>query len=111
MYIKVSTLGYGILIILLSVALVYLILCLRNLNSLIKQVSKFWQDNNDNFSKVATSLPKASDNIAELSENLKLVSEVVTETAATAIETKNDIALYLETLKSILTLIKNVWSK
>ncbi len=111
MYIEISTLCYGILAILAAVALIYLILCLNKLNSLLKQISIFWSDNHTSISSSVKAMPKAADNVVEISENLKVVSEVITETTATAIETKEDISVYFETIKDILNIIKKVWLK
>ena len=111
MYIEVSTLCYGILMILAVVALVYLILCLNKLNLLLKQVSIFWNENSANISKVAKSMPVITNNAIEVTENLKTTSDVIIEATSTAIDTKEDISNYLETIKDILKIVKSVWLK
>ena len=111
MYIEVSTLCYGILMILAVVALVYLILCLNKLNLLLKQVSVFWNENSTNISDVAKSMPVIINNAIEVSENLKTTSDVIIEATSTAIDTKEDISNYFETIKDILKIVRGVWLK
>ncbi|AGF54590.1 hypothetical protein [Clostridium saccharoperbutylacetonicum] len=111
MYIEVSTLCYGILMILAVVTLVYLILCLSKLNSLLKQISVFWNENSGKISDAAKSMPVIANNAVEVSENLKTTSDVIIEATSTAIDTKEDISNYLETIKDILKIVRSVWLK
>lgn len=111
MYIEVSTLCYGILMILAVVALGYFILCLNKLNLLLKQISGFWNENSANISHFAKSMPVVADNAVEVSENLKTTSDVIIEAASTAIDTKEDLSSYLETIKDIFKIVRSVWLK
>lgn len=109
MYIKLSTLGFGILGILGCAALVYLIICLHKISQLLTKVNSFWDLNNNNLSKVVSDLPKATNNIIELTDNLNVVSQVVTQTAASTIEAKENISQYISMAKDIISIVKKVF--
>lgn len=111
MYIEVSTLCYGILIILAVGVLVYLILCLNKLNLLLKQISVFWNENSTNISETVKSMPVIANNTVELSENLKTTSDVLIEATATAIDTKKEISNQIEIITDIFKIIKSIWLK
>lgn len=111
MYIKLSTLGYVILGILGACALVYLIISLYKLSKILTKVNNFLDSNESNLNTMASALPKASENIAALSENLKDVSEVITTTTAGAIDAKEEIESYIETVKDIILIIRKVFFK
>ncbi|WP_224037054.1 hypothetical protein [Clostridium gelidum] len=111
MYIEVSTLCYGILIILAVVVLVYLILCLNKLNLLLKQISVFWNENSTNISETVKSMPIIANNAVELSENLKTTSDVIIEATSTAIDTKKEIVDHIEIITDIFKIIRGVWLK
>lgn len=111
MYIEVSTLCYGILAILAGIVLVYLILCLNKLNSLLKQISVFWNENSKNISETVKSMPVIANNTVELSENLKTTSDVLIEATATAIDTKKEISDQIGMITDIFKIIKSIWLK
>lgn len=111
MYIEVSTLCYGILIILAVVVLVYLILCLNKLNLLLKQVSVFWNENSTNITETVKSMPVIANNTVELSENLKTTSDVLIEATSTAIDTKKEISDQIGMITDIFKIIKSIWLK
>jgi len=67
--------------------------------------------NEKNIEEVLVSLPKATNNFLELSDNLKDVGEVITETTATAIETKENIENYISIFKDVFMIIQKVFKK
>ena len=111
MYIEVSTLCYGILMILAVVTLVYLILCLSKLNSLLKQISVFWNENSTNITETVKSMPVIANNTVELSKNLKTTSDVLIEATATAIDTKKEISDQIGMITDIFKIIRSIWLK
>lgn len=111
MYIDLPTLGYFFLGLLGAIALIYLIITLNKLFKILSKVNNFLDANEININTVFKSLPKASENVVALSENLKDVSEVITETTAEAIDTKEEIQAYVETIKDIASIIRKVFFK
>lgn len=69
------------------------------------------QRNEKNMDEILVSLPKATDNFLKLSDDLKAVGEVLTETTATAIETKEHIEDYTDIFMDILKIVKTVFTK
>ena len=104
-------LAYFILFVLGSTALVFLIIFLSKLTNLIKRIDKVLEANENNINAVFDTLPQASDNIAQMSENLKDVSDVVTGATASMITTKESVEDYLNFGKDIFGIIKKVFSK
>ena len=111
MYISLFSLAFVILFILGVVALVILIMVLIKLFSFLTRVNGLMERNEKNIDEILISLPKATDNFLELSSDLKAVGEVLTETTATAIETKENIQDYMDIFADILKIIKTVFSK
>lgn len=111
MYISVVSLGFGILCVLGTIALVMLIMVLTKLFSFLTKINGLVARNEKNMDEILVSLPKATKNFLELSDNLKAVGEVLTETTATAIETKEHIDDYMDFFMDILKIIKKVFSK
>lgn len=111
MYIDLSSLAYGTLTILGAAALVLLIMNLIKLFKVISRFNGILEKNEKNINSMLISLPKASNNAAEISENIKVVTEVVTDTTASAIKAKENINDYVTIIKDILTIIKEVFSK
>ncbi|MBU3206024.1 hypothetical protein KPL33_03400 [Clostridium algidicarnis] len=111
MYVTFSGLGYTILGILAAAALIYLIMALNKLSKVLARVDKILGENELNINKVTNYLPKASQNIAEITDNIKDISEVLTTTTADAIDIKEDVEGYLITLKEIISIVKNVFFK
>lgn len=107
MYIDLSIL----LSILGAVALVLLIMNLVKLFKIVSRFNGILQKNEKNINNVLAELPKASNNAAEISDNIKIVTEVITETTASAIKAKENINDYVTIIKDILTIIKEVFSK
>ena len=101
----------GIVFILGAVALVLLIMVLFKLFKILSKVNTLMEKNEKNIDEVLTSLPKATNNFLELSDNLKGVGEVITETTATALETKEHFEDYVSIFKDIFIIIKKVFGK
>lgn len=110
-YVSLSDLFCGLLWILGAVALVYLIIVLRKVYKLLSKAESMLDANEGNINSMMKTLPKASSNIAEMSENLKDVSGVITETAASAIVAKENLDDYLTTFKDIVAIIRKVFFK
>jgi len=111
MYIKLSTLGFVCLGVLLAVALIYLIILIHKLCQTVSKVNSIIDKNEKNISEFMDNLPKTSENISEITENAKLVSEVITETTASAVEAKNNISEYLVIIKDIISIIRAIFKK
>jgi len=111
MYISLFSLSFGILFVLGTIALVVLIMVLIKLFKFLARVNGLIERNEKNMDKILISLPKATENFLELSDNLKAVGEVLTETTATAIETKEHIDDYMDVFVDILKIVKTVFSK
>lgn len=111
MYIKLSTLGFVCLGVLLAVALIYLIILIHKLSQTVSKVNLIIDKNEKNISELMDNLPKVSENISEIAENGRLISEVITETAASAVEAKNNISEYLVIVKDIINIIRVIFRK
>ena len=111
MYITLYDLGLGILFILGAAALVLLIIVLLKLFKVLSRFNGLMERNEKHIEEVLVSLPKATNNFLELSDNLKDVGEVITETTATAIETKENIEDYISIFKDIYMIVKKVFGK
>lgn len=111
MYISLFSLCFAILFILGSVALVILIMVLIKLFKFISRVDGLIERNEKNIEETLVSLPKATDNFLDLSDDLKAVGEVLTETTATVIETKEHIQDYTDIFMDLLKIVKTVFAK
>lgn len=111
MFISVYDLFFCILCFLGAIALVLLIMVLIKLFRLLARVNGLVERNEKNIDEILISLPKATDNFLELSGDLKAVGEVLTETTATAIETKENIEDYMDVFMDILKIVKTVFTK
>ena len=111
MYVNLFSLSFGILFILGTVALIILIMVLIKLFKFLSRINGLLERNQKNIDEVLTSLPKATKNFLELSDDLKAVGEVLTETTATAIVTKEHVEDYMEVFLDILKIIKKVFAK
>ena len=111
MYISLDSLFFGILFVLGTIALVVLIIVLIKLYKFISRINGLVERNEKNVDKILISLPKATENFLALSDDLKAVGEVLTETTATAIETKEHIDDYMDIFRDILKIVKTVFAK
>lgn len=104
MYISVSSLFWGIISILAIVAIIYLIITLHKLSTLITSINKVITSNKDNIDKLCSDLP-------EITDNLKDVSAVITETTADVIVAKDSLLNNIEIIKDIINIILSIFSK
>lgn len=111
MYVNLFSLSFGILFILGTIALIILIMVLLKLFKFLSRINGLLERNQKNMDEILTSLPKATKNFLELSDDLKAVGEVLTETTATAIVTKEHVEDYMEVFMDILKIIKKVFAK
>jgi peptidoglycan hydrolase CwlO-like protein len=111
MYISLFSLCFGVLFILGAIALVILIMVLIKLFGVLSRVNSLMQKNEKNIEEILVTLPKATENFLKLSDDLKSVGEVLTETTATAIETKENIEDYTDIFMDLLKIVKTVFVK
>jgi hypothetical protein len=111
MYISLYSLCLGILFILGTVALIILIMVLIKLLKFISRFNGLLERNEKNMDEIMITLPVATKNFLELSDDLRAVGEVITETTATAIETKEQVDDYIDVFKHIIKIIKKVFDK
>lgn len=104
MYISLYDLFWAIVGIIGVTALIYAIIVLQRLAKLISSVDEIVSSNKSNINKLCNDLPAISDNIKD-------VSEVVTEVTAEAIAAKDSLASNLGTVKDIINIIISVFSK
>ena len=111
MYISLFDLSVGILFVLGFITLIVLIMVLIKLFKFLSRVNGLVERNEKNIDEILISLPQATENFLELSDDLKAVGEVITETTATAIEAKEHIDDYTAIFMDILKIVKTVFSK
>lgn len=106
-----------ILAIIGCVALIFLIKLIinllstvKNLNSVLDKVNIVLDDNTGNITKSISKLPKLVDDFGQVGENVRDVSEVVTDVAADIIVTKESVKGNFELLSEILTIVKSIFS-
>ena len=104
MYIKVSDLCLIVLGALIFIAILYLISVLKKLSSFIDNLNNF-------FSKNSKSLNVSISNIKTITDNFKDISEAVTDKTADALIAKDNIKDNINTIKDIINIILNVFSK
>lgn len=95
---------WGVIGILIAIAIVFLIITLINLIKVLKNVNALVEANRKNLDNTLT-------NAAHISENAKDISDVVTETTADVIIAKENLSSQLDTIKDIISIIVNVFSK
>ena len=111
MYISLNTFFIGILYLLGITALVMLIIVLLKINSFVTNLISFFGKNRDKLQQTCNSLPQISENIIEITDNVKDISEVATEFTADAIVAKESFFNNYDILKDILKIIKSVFLK
>ena len=111
MYISLGDMALAVLFVLGVVALVLLILVLIKNLRFYSTISALLEKNKDNIDETLATLPKASKNVLEISEDLKSVGNVITETTASVLETKEHITDYITIFKDVVTIIRKVFSK
>ncbi|MCR4943798.1 MAG: hypothetical protein K5986_04955 [Clostridium sp.] len=104
MYISLYDLFWGIVGIMGFIALIYIIIVLRRFAGLISSLNDIISTNKSNINKLCGDLP-------DISDNIKNVSEVLTEVTAEAIEVKDNLADDLGVIKDIISIIISIFSK
>ena len=111
MYIDINDLFWMILGLVAAVALVYIIITLKNVIKLLNNVNEIIEDNKGNIKDLCEDLPKISENVVEISENTKDIVEVATDFTADAVIAKDNLTSNYETIKDILNIVISVFSK
>ena len=104
MYIAISDLFWGIIGVASITAIIYLIIVLHKFSILITSVNSLIVSNKKNIDKLCSDIP-------EITENLKDVSEVITETTADVLVAKDNLLSNVEIIKDIMNIILSVFSK
>ena len=104
MYIEVADLFQGIIGIAAIAAIIYLIVVLHKFSTLITSINGLIVSNKENIDKLCSDIP-------EITENLKNVSEVITETTADVIVAKDNLLSNVEIIKDIMNIILSIFSK
>lgn len=110
MFIDFWLLGQALLVILGIVLLIVLIIALLKLIKTISSVNSILNRNEKNIDEVFTVLPKTFNNLYEITDNVKDVTEVVVETAASALGATESFQRYLVYIADILAIVKKVFS-
>lgn len=100
---------YFILAILGCIAILFLIVLLRNLIVMIKSIQNLINDNSESVSVTIKKMPLIANNVDEITDNVKNVSEVATEMTADIITVKDEIKENLETVTNFTKLMKNMF--
>lgn len=111
MYISLNTFFIGILYLLGLIALAMLIIVLFKINSFVTNLINFFERNRNKLQNTCDDLPKISENIIGITDNVKDISEVATEFTADAIVAKESFFSNYDILKDILKIIKSVFLK
>lgn len=111
MYVSLDSLFWGLIGILSSVTLVFLILALIKVIKLINNINMLFDINKNNIEKLCKDLPTISKNAIAITDNIKDVSEVVTETTAEVIVAKDSLIGNVELIKDILNIAISFFNK
>lgn len=104
MYISIYDLFWSVVGILGIAAIIYLIIVLHKFSLLISSLNSILSSNRENIDKLCSDLP-------DITDNLKDVSEVITETTADVIVAKDNLLNNVEIIKDIINIILSVFSK
>ena len=104
MYIEINDLFWGIIGISVIIAIIYLIIVIHKFSSLITNINDLVVSNKKNVNKLCSDIP-------EITENLKDISEVITETTADVIVAKDNLLSNVEVFKDIVNIILSIFSK
>ena len=80
------------------------------MNSVLDKVNVVLDDNTENITKSVARLPKLVDDFGQVGENVRDVSEVVTDVAADIIVTKESVKGNFEVLTEILNIVKTIFT-
>lgn len=102
---------YLILALLGCIALVYIIITIKNLNKLLKNSNEIIECNKSEIHNSLEKLPEVISNFRYVSENVKDVTEVVTDVTADFIVKKESMKSNIDILTDILNILKSVFGK
>lgn len=111
MTIEVKHLVLGILFLLGSALMVFLMVVLFKLGRVLTNVNNLLERNSNNLDKTLESLPKIAEGVEEITDNVKVVSEVVTATTASVITTKDTLGNYIGIAKDIVEIVIKTFRK
>lgn len=111
MYIDINDLFWMILGLVAAVALVYIIITLKNVIKLLNNVNEIIEDNKGNIKDLCEDLPKISGNVIEITDNAKDIVEVATDFTADAVIAKESLTSNYETIKDILNIVIGIFAK
>lgn len=100
-----------VLSILGSIALVYFILFLRHARKFFIEVNDLISTNKDEMEYFLKDLPVVTRNMKQASEQIKDVTEVVTETTADFLIAKDNVKSNVELVSEVLMIVKKVFFK
>ncbi|HGM3846725.1 TPA: hypothetical protein ACKOTO_001759, partial [Clostridioides difficile] len=89
--------------------LVYLIIVLVKLHKILNNVGTMLNENTQNINTTLNNLPNVVETFGEVGENMKDVTEVVTEVTADFLVTKDSVKSNMDVIVDILTIIKNIF--
>jgi len=110
MFIDFWILGQALLVILGIVLITVLIIALLKLIKTVSSVNVILARNDKNIDEVLNVIPKTINNLYEITDNVKDVTEVVVETAASALGATESFQRYLVYIADILTIVKKIFS-
>lgn len=100
---------YVIVAILGGIALIYLILVLKNILKITSQLSQVIEQNTDNLNQMIQDATKITDNVASVSDSAKDISDVVTDTTADLLLAKDRMQSNMGMIADILQIVKEVF--
>lgn len=111
MYIRLNEVFIGIIFLLLIILIVLAIVLVVKLNKVTDRVYELLENNKDSINKTCDKLPTISENVIDITENIKDISNVAIEFTADTILTKENVLSNFEVLSDILKIIKSVFLK
>ena len=102
---------YTLVALLGGIALIYFIFVLRNLLKITKQIGQVIEENTKNLEQMIQDSTKITENVASVSETVKGISDVVTDTTADLLIAKDRMQSNMSIMTDILHIIKEVFFK
>ncbi|MCR1952209.1 hypothetical protein NSA50_14320 [Clostridium sp. DSM 100503] len=109
MYISLNEMFIGIIYLLLIALMIIGIIVLIKFNKIMKSIYELIDINKNNINRTCNEAPIIAENISEISENMKGISEVATDFTADIIVTKENISNNFEIFSDILKIIKSIF--
>ncbi|HBF6811636.1 TPA: hypothetical protein KOT98_003738, partial [Clostridioides difficile] len=85
------------------------IIVLVKLHKILNNVGTMLNENTQNINTTLNNLPNVVETFGEVGENMKDVTEVVTEVTADFLVTKDSVKSNMDVIVDILTIIKNIF--